>query len=89
VEERRLLVSPPSHTAPRGSRKPRVEELQHIAQAYGFDLSLDEAASFQGLMGGMLASCRRLEQFVEPTPPVNYPRDAGHRPTAEENRLNA
>ena len=89
MEQRRLLVSPPAHTAPRGFRKPRVEELQHIAQAYGFDLSLDEATSFQGLMDGVLASYRRLDQFVEPTLPVNYPRDAGHRPTAEENRLNA
>src|ERR671925_484171 len=89
MEKRTLLVSPPSHTAPRGLRKPPLEELQRIANVYGFDLSPDDAAAFRGLMDGMLASYRRLDQFVEPTLPVKHPRDPGYRPTAEENRLNA
>jgi len=89
MEKRTLLVSPPVHTAPRVFRKPPLEELQRIAQTYGFDLSSDEAVSFRNLMDGVLASYRRLDQFVEPTLPVKYPRDAGYRPTANENRLNA
>jgi amidase len=89
MEPHTLLVSPPAHTAPRVLRKPPLAELQRIAQAYGFDLTTDEAAAFRDLMEGVLASYRRLDQFVEPTLPVRYPRDGGHRPTAEENPLNA
>jgi len=40
-------------------------------------------------MDGVLASYRRLDQFAEPTLPVKYPRNAGYRPAASENRLNA
>jgi amidase len=89
MEKRKLLVSPPSQTAPRVFRKPPLQELQRIAQTYGFDLTPDEATAFRELMEGVLASYRRLDQFVEPTLPVKYPRDTGHRPTAVENRLNA
>jgi amidase len=89
MEKRTLLVSPPAHTAPRVLRKPPLEELQRIAQTYGFDLTPDEAAAFRDLMDGVLASYRRLDQFVEPRLAVKYARSAGHRPTAEENRLNA
>jgi amidase len=89
MEKRTLLVSPPSYTAPRILRKPPITELQRIAQAYGFDLTPEEAGAFRDLMDGVLASYRRLDQFVDPTLPVKYPRDAGHRPTAEGNPLNA
>jgi len=89
METRPLQGSPPSHTAPRVLRKPPIAELQRIAQAYGFDLTPEEAAAFRDLMEATLASYRRLDQFVEPTLPVKYPRDCGYRPTPEENRLNA
>jgi amidase len=89
MEKRTLLVSPPVHTAPRVLRKPPLEELQRIAQSYGFDLTPDEAGAFRNLMEGVLASYRRLDQFVEPALTVKYARNPGHRPTAEENRLNA
>lgn len=64
MEPHTLLVSPPAHTAPRVLRKPPLAELQRIAQAYGFDLTTDEAAAFRDLMEGVLASYRRLDQFV-------------------------
>jgi amidase len=69
--------TPPSHTAPRALRKPPLGELQRIAQQYGMDLSPDDLASLGNLMGGVLASYRRLDQFVEPTLPVKYPRQTG------------
>ncbi len=80
---------PPAATAPRVLRKPPLAELARIAHAYGLDLSQEELASFRGLMDGVLASYRRLDQFVEPTLPVKHARDAGYRPTASENKLNA
>jgi amidase len=80
---------PPLNTAPRVLRKPPIGELQRIAHAYGLDMSTDDLGSFRTLMDGVLASYRRLDQFAEPTLPVKYPRNAGYRPPAPENRLNA
>jgi amidase len=80
---------PPAATAPRVLRKPPLAELERIAQSYNMQLSQEELASFRNLMDGVLASYRRLDQFAEPTLPVKYPRDAGYRPAAAENRLNA
>ena len=80
---------PPMNTAPRVLRKPPLDELGRIAKSYGLDLSAEDLASFRNLMDGVLASYRRLDQFAEPTLPVKYPRNAGYRPPASENRLNA
>jgi len=80
---------PPMNTAPRALRKPPLDELGRIAKSYGLDASAEDLASFRNLMDGVLASYRRLDQFAEPTLPVKYPRDAGYRPPASENRLNA
>jgi amidase len=80
---------PPAATAPRVLRKPPLDELQRIATSYGLDLSREDLASFRGLMDGVLASYRRLDQFAEPTLPVKYPREPGWRPAAAENKLNA
>jgi amidase len=80
---------PPAATAPRGLRKPPLGELARIARGYGLDLSQEELTSFRGLMDGVLASYRRLDQFVEPVLPVKYPRNPGQRPAATENTLNA
>ncbi|MGH7326021.1 MAG: amidase [Candidatus Rokuibacteriota bacterium] len=80
---------PPAHTAPRILRKPPLGELQRIAKSYGLDMSPEDLTSFRSLMDGVLASYRRLDQFAEPTLPVKYPRNAGYRPPASENRLNA
>ncbi|PYO24163.1 MAG: Asp-tRNA(Asn)/Glu-tRNA(Gln) amidotransferase GatCAB subunit A [Candidatus Rokuibacteriota bacterium] len=77
------------NTAPRVLRKPPLDELGRIAKSYGLDASAEDLASFRNLMDGVLASYRRLDQFAEPTLPVKYPRDAGYRPPASENRLNA
>jgi amidase len=89
MEKRSLPGSPPAHTAPRVLRKPPIGELQRIALSYGMDLNPEELGGLRDLMEGVLASYRRLDQFVEPTLPVKYPRDAGYRPPVEENRLNA
>jgi hypothetical protein len=83
-----VQAPPPAATAPRILRKPPLTELQQIARSYDLVLSQDDLTSFRGLMDGVLASYRRLDQFAEPTLPVKYQRDAGYRPPAAENRLN-
>jgi amidase len=85
----KVQAPPPAATAPRVLRKPPLDELERIAHSYNMQLSQEELASFRNLMDGVLASYRRLDQFAEPTLPVKYPRDAGYRPAAAENRLNA
>src|SRR6516225_5059579 len=80
---------PPAATTPRVLRKPPLDELERIAKSYGLDLSREDLASFRNLMDGVLASYRRLDQFAEPTLAVKYPRDAGFRPSASDNPLNA
>jgi amidase len=84
-----VQTPPPLETAPRALRKPPLDELQRIARSYGLKMSAEDLASFRSLMDGVLASYRRLDQFAEPTLPVKYPRTAGYRPPASENRLNA
>src|SRR4029450_3704444 len=84
------MQPPPSTaTAPRILRKPPLPELERIAKSYNLALSRDDLTSFRNLMDGVLASYRRLDQFAEPTLAVKYPRDAGFRPSASDNRLNA
>src|SRR5947207_10875871 len=80
---------PPATTAPRVLRKPPLSELKRIARSYGLELTHDDLGSFRNLMDDVLASYRRLDQFAEPTLPVKYQREPGHRPPASENRLNA
>jgi amidase len=89
VAQAAVQSSPPLNTAPRVLRKPPLDELQRIARSYGLEMSNEDLVSFRNLMDGVLASYRRLDQFAEPTLPVKYARDAGYRPSASENRLNA
>ena len=84
-----VQAPPPAATAARALRKPPLDELQRIGRAYGLELSREDLTSFRGLMDGVLASYRRLDQFSEPTLPVKYPRAGGYRPAASENKLNA
>ncbi|MFQ5567302.1 MAG: amidase [Paracoccaceae bacterium] len=66
-----------------------ADQVLEIADSFGFDLSLEDAQSFTGLMAGMKASYDRLDELVEPTLPVKYPRDSGFRPSPEDNPHNA
>jgi amidase len=84
-----MQAPPPMATAPRILRKPPLPELERIAKSYNLALSHDDLTSFRNLMDGVLASYRRLDQFAEPTLAVRYPREAGFRPPASDNRLNA
>jgi amidase len=69
--------------------KPTIEQLRQIAQTYGMHFTDADLESFNGLIGPTLESYRRIDQLAEPALAVRYPRTGGHRPSAEENPLNA
>jgi amidase len=70
-------------------KRPTLDDIELIAQQFGLELSIDDLESFQGFMGGTIASYERVDELVEPKPPVKYPRTPGYRPEASENELNA
>jgi len=70
-------------------RKPLLEELRRIAEAYHMKLTDEDLVSFRALMDEAIASYRRVDELTEPKLPVKYPRTVGHRPTPEGNPLNA
>lgn len=70
-------------------KRPTLDDIELIAQQFGLELSVEDLASFQGLMEGPIASYERIDEMVEPKPAVKYPRTMGYRPEPEENPLNA
>ena len=70
-------------------QQPSLEELARIADQYGFNIPPDRLATFGGLIGHTLGSYARLDELVEPSLPVKYPRQPGFRPPPEDNPLGA
>ena len=70
-------------------KTPTLEDIALIAQQFGLSLSDDDLLSFQGLMAGPIASYERIDDIVEPKPPVMYPRAGVWRPEPADNPLNA
>src|ERR671933_624411 len=70
-------------------QQPSLETLARIADQYGFEIPADRLATFRALVGHSLASYGRLDELVEPTLPVSYPRRPGQRPAPEDNPLGA
>jgi amidase len=65
-----------------------MAKLEDIAHSVGLDISPEDLARYRTLVGGTVNACRRIENLPERKLPVKYTRDAGRRPTAEENPLN-
>ena len=68
---------------------PSLDDLEQVAELYGFHLTDDDLESYQGLMEPALQRYARLEELTEPTLPVKYPRTPGHRPQPADNPLGA
>jgi amidase len=71
---------------------PTKEELKRIAEANQFTLSDSEANAINAMLGSIVPFFDRIDQTpVEPSPSVRRyrNRDAGRRPTREEDPLNA
>src|SRR5947208_996754 len=72
-----------------GVQQPSLDALARISEQYGFDIPPARLESFRTLIGHTLGSYARLDELVEPSLPVRYPRQPGRRPSAEENPLGA
>ena len=70
-------------------KSPTTDQLLAIAGSFGMHLTAEDAASFQKIMQGPLASYTRLDELAEPRLPVKYPRTPGYRPDQAENPHNA
>jgi amidase len=68
---------------------PTPKQLREVSASYDLDLPDADVGAFLGLMKGVLASYDRIDQLVEPSPEVRYPRSGGRRPEPEENPLGA
>ena len=70
-------------------KAPSVEDVARIGRALGLNLSAQDAESFCRLLQPSFAALNHVDELVEPTLPVKYPRDCGWRPSLEDNPLNA
>jgi len=70
-------------------RVPSPGEISELAADFGLHLTEEDAASFRGLIRGMLSSYDRIDALSEPKPRVKYPRAPGYRPEPGDNPLNA
>ncbi|XP_078678540.1 urethanase-like isoform X1 [Branchiostoma floridae x Branchiostoma belcheri] len=70
-------------------RTPSLQQLSRAADKFNLELDQAELQEFQNVMKGTLASYQRVDQLVEPVPPVKWPRTPGWRPGPEENPHNA
>ncbi len=68
---------------------PSIEDIARTGRALGFNLSPQDAESFGRLLRPSIEALNRLDELVEPTLPVKYSRNAGWRPSSEDNPLNA
>jgi amidase len=75
---------------PPNVQPPTEEEIRENAAKHHIDLSDEEVADFATVIEGTMDGYERLDELPEPTPDRTYTdRDAGYRPTAEEDPLNA
>ena len=70
---------------PIGPEMPTQAKLQAIAERYGLALDATMLGEYGALVAGTINACRYVEQFVEQTLPVKYPRTVGQKPTTVEN----
>jgi amidase len=68
---------------------PSPEQLQSVAKQCGLTLNDADIASFGTLLAGFVGAYDVVDELPDEIPPVKYPRDAGAKPSLEENRHNA
>jgi amidase len=70
-------------------RPPTLDEVRTLADSLHLTISASDLAEYRGLLEENLGAYRTIEAMADVKPPVKYPRDPGHRPTAEEDPYNA
>lgn len=68
---------------------PTAEELRIAAERLGLPVVEEELTTFAILSEGVSGFFQRVDQLDEPPPEPKYPRSGGHRPSADEDPLNA
>jgi amidase len=71
------------------ARRPTHAQLKSIVNGFHMNMSDQRIGEFLGVMDGMIEAYDTVDAMPDYLPPVDYPRTAGYRPTAEENPLNA
>jgi amidase len=71
------------------ARRPTHAQLKSIVTGFGMNMSDQRIGEFLSIMDGMIDAYDTVDSMPDYLPPVDYPRTAGYRPTAEENPLNA
>ncbi|MEM9765411.1 MAG: ATP-binding cassette domain-containing protein, partial [Pseudomonadota bacterium] len=70
-------------------QRPTFSQLKGIVEDFGMHLSDERIAEFLGLMESSMKHYDALDAMPDNLPTVEFPRTAGHRPTAEEDPLHA
>jgi len=90
-------AAPPRHPAPvlneriayMTAQRPTHAQLKEIVAELGMHMSDARIQEFLDVMQGTLDAYDVVDAMPDYLPPVLYPRTAGHRPSPEENPLNA
>ena len=70
-------------------KRPNAEEVADLAASLHMNMTVEEAAEYLALMGGMFDQYDIIDELPNPLPPVKYPRTPGAKPPAKENKYNA
>ncbi|MDU6069427.1 MAG: amidase, partial [Bradyrhizobium sp.] len=70
-------------------KRPNAEEVADLAASLHMNMTVEEAAEYLSLMGGMFDQYDIIDELPNPLPPVKYPRTPGAKPPAKENKYNA
>jgi len=70
-------------------KRPTHNQLKEIINALGMNMSDERAGEFLATMDGLTEAYDVIDALPDYLPPVDYPRTAGYRPSAEENPMNA
>ena len=81
--------APNGRTAYMTAPRPTHAQLKEIVRELGMSLPDDRVQEFLDVMQGTLDAYDVVDTMPDHLPPVLYPRTAGHRPSPEENPLNA
>ncbi len=69
--------------------RPTVDDVADLAAELHMTMSLEEAAEYHALMGGMFDAYDVIDALPNPLPQVKYPRIPGFKPAAEDNKYGA
>ncbi len=70
-------------------QRPTHAQMKEIVEGFGMHMSDQRISEFMAVMNDTIAAYDVVDAMPDYLPPVDYPRTSGHRPSQEENQLNA